>query len=274
MIRTCIAIVLAAALPASAAEQSFTIAEPFGLAWGPDRVNYPVAFPPGQVTAQGVSLNDAVGKPVPVQLSEIELWPDGKSVRKAVASFMVSLVPDQTATWKLTAGTQPVQQPAGDVKAEQKDNLIELSNARTGIRLVGGKQEFQEPIAGDKLPAPIQGVRLPNGKWIGKGAWQTDIPCTGYFVAIVPVKQGEPAPQFSTMVDGKAIQVKFSDRTDTILLRKAGWRARHRRPKSARLCRVRDRAGRQTHRHQSGPLTAKGVPLAGQRHERLGSRQK
>ena len=137
MIRMCIAIVLAAALPASAAEQSFTIAEPFGLAWGPDRVNYPVAFPPGQVTAQGVSLNDAVGKPVPVQLSEIELWPDGKSVRKAVASFMVSLAPDQTATWKLTAGTQPVQQPAGEVRGQQTDNMIELSNAKTGIRLVG-----------------------------------------------------------------------------------------------------------------------------------------
>jgi hypothetical protein len=42
----------------------------------------------------------------------------------------------------------------------------------------------------------------------------------GYFVAIVPVKQGEPAPQFATVAGGNAIQVKFPDRTDTILLQK------------------------------------------------------
>jgi hypothetical protein len=34
------------------------------------------------------------------------------------------------------------------------------------------------------------------------------------------VKQGEPAPQFATVAGGNAIQVKFPDRTDTILLRK------------------------------------------------------
>mgnify|MGYP000211082494 CR=1 FL=1 len=44
---------------------------------------------------------------VPVQLSEIELWPDGKSVKKAVVSFMVTLQPDQTGVWKLTGGAQP-----------------------------------------------------------------------------------------------------------------------------------------------------------------------
>jgi len=36
----------------------------------------------------------------------------------------------------------------------------------------------------------------------------------------VPVKQGEPAPQFATVAGGNAIEVKFPDRTDTILLRK------------------------------------------------------
>ena len=40
----------------------------------------------------------------------------------------------------------------------------------------------------------------------------------GYFVAMVPVKQGEEPPRFETLPGGNAIRVIFSDRTDTILL--------------------------------------------------------
>ena len=174
------ACLLVTAFPAPAAEQVFTIVEPFSLAWGPDRVNYPVEFLPGQVIAQGVTLQDAAGQPVPVQLSAIELWPDGKSVKQAVVSFMVMLQPDQTGIWKLTAGAQPVPQPAGAVRGQSHGQVIELSNAQTGIRLAGGRESYPEPRAGDKVPAPLQGVRLPNGKWIGQGWWETEIRCTGY----------------------------------------------------------------------------------------------
>ena len=61
-----------ASSPALAAEtRSFTIQEPFGLAWGPDRVNYAVEFPAGAVAPRGVALADAAGKSVPVQMSDI-----------------------------------------------------------------------------------------------------------------------------------------------------------------------------------------------------------
>jgi hypothetical protein len=40
----------------------------------------------------------------------------------------------------------------------------------------------------------------------------------GYFVAMVPVKQGEPPPQFATLANGRAIRLTFPDRTDTIVL--------------------------------------------------------
>ncbi|HZK82462.1 MAG TPA: hypothetical protein VFC46_15375, partial [Humisphaera sp.] len=40
----------------------------------------------------------------------------------------------------------------------------------------------------------------------------------GYFVAMVPVKQGEEPPRFETLPGGNAIRVIFSDRADTILL--------------------------------------------------------
>ena len=55
--------VLVTALGAPAAEQTFTIVEPFGLAWEKDRVNYSIEFSSGQVTAEGVALKDAAGQP-------------------------------------------------------------------------------------------------------------------------------------------------------------------------------------------------------------------
>jgi len=70
--------------PAIAAEiRSISITEPFGLAWGPDRIDEPVSFPEGAVSPQGVSLKDSAGAAVPLQLSQVELWPDGTSVKSA-----------------------------------------------------------------------------------------------------------------------------------------------------------------------------------------------
>jgi len=43
----------------------------------------------------------------------------------------------------------------------------------------------------------------------------------GYFVAMVPVKRGDAAPQFQTLAGGRALRVIFPDRTDTIILQPA-----------------------------------------------------
>ncbi len=165
---------------AQSAEIAFSIQEPFGLEWGPDRVTHTVEFLKGEVSPAGVALRDAAGVPVPIQLSEIDYWPDDKTVKRAQVSFMASLAPDENATWRLTAGMEKIQQPTTPLRVERKGELIELSNGKTGIRLIGGSKTFNQPIAGDQLPAPIQGVRLPNGTWIGKGWWETDIACTGF----------------------------------------------------------------------------------------------
>ncbi len=191
---------LAATAASSAVEHPITLREPFGLAWGPDIIREAVAFPEGAVTPDGVALRDAAGRPVPVQLDDVTLWRDGKSVKTARAVFMASLQPDATAAWTLTAGNKP--QPGGTaaspsapdgprgrgpspgVSATLRDGVIELSNALTGIRLAGGAQTFAEPVAGGKLPGPIQGVRLPDGAWVGSGRWETDLGCTGYTAEI------------------------------------------------------------------------------------------
>jgi len=174
--------------PAKAEEvvRTFTIREPFGLPWGPDRVNYRVDFPEGQVMPAGFSLKDGSGRPVAGQLSEVVLWPDQKTVKTAILSFMVTLKPDEVGRWTLTAGIEPALQPPTDLKAELHGDRIELCNAKTGIRLPGGLKTFSPPLSNAaQIPAPIQAIRVSGGRWIGRGVWRTDRPCLAYSATLM-----------------------------------------------------------------------------------------
>ncbi len=166
--------------------RTFTITEPFGLAWGPDRVNFHVEFPQGQVSPGGVALTDKAGNPVAVQLSDIAHWKDD-TVKSATVSFMATLQPDEQGQWTLSGGREHVQHPATDLHVVVNTEMIELTTTKTGIRLAGGGKEYAEGISADKLPAPIQGLRLSNGQWIGKGWWQTERPCLGYATRLLNV---------------------------------------------------------------------------------------
>ncbi len=64
---------------------------------------------------------------------------------------------------------------------------------------------FKKPFREDQIQ-----LQIPQAKRDG-----------GYFVAMVPVKEGEPAPRFETLAGGKALRVIFPDRTDTIVLQAA-----------------------------------------------------
>ena len=165
--------------PAFAAQQrTFTVQEPFGLAWGPDRVTYRVEFAQAEAKPETLSLTDGQGQAVPMQLTDVTFWPD-KTVKSANLSLMVSLKPDERAVWTLSTTPGKAPTPASDLVVRESD-AIELANARTAIRLPAGRKTFIASAPPDQVPAPIQGVRLPGGKWIGKGWWQTDVKCTGY----------------------------------------------------------------------------------------------
>jgi len=159
----------------------FTLKEPLGLNWGPDRVTYAVAFAQDAVTPSSLQLTDEAGQPVAMQLSDVQYWPGDKYVKSANLSFMATLVPSQQRVWSLTASDQP-RQVATDLKASllRQTGLIQLETGKTGVRLAAGTREFATPVEGDRVPAPLQGVRLLDGRWIGKGSWQTDVKCTGY----------------------------------------------------------------------------------------------
>ena len=162
----------------------FAISEPFGVEWGPDRVAFDVSFPQGAAAADGVSLTDENGKPVACQLMNVQFWPDRRSVRSAKVAFMARLAPNQTRKWTLRTGTARVRQPRTDIRVLERGRVIEMANSMTGIRLAGGRETFARGAPASRIPAPVQGVRLPDGRWIGRGSWQTDILCTGYVATV------------------------------------------------------------------------------------------
>ena len=188
----------------AAVTKTFTIREPFGLSWGPDRVNYRVEFPEGQVAANGLALTDVLGNPVAVQLSGIALWGDKKTVQSATLSFMASLQPEEEGRWTLSAGTKAVKQPATDLTVVEKNGLVQLGTRETGLRLPVGTVRFPAPVTADRVPAPLQALRLSGGRWIGRGWWQTDRPCLGYSVKVV-----EKGPVFARV----ALRYDFAEGT-------------------------------------------------------------
>ena len=132
----------------------------------------------------GVALADKAGNPVAVQLSDITHWPDD-TVKSATVSFMATLQPDEQGQWVLSGGQPRVQQPATDLQVVVNPQTIELTTAKTGIRLAGGEANFAGGASAEKLPAPIQGLRLSTGQWIGKGWWQADRACLGYSARVM-----------------------------------------------------------------------------------------
>ncbi|HOF89345.1 MAG TPA: hypothetical protein PLZ36_14770, partial [Armatimonadota bacterium] len=201
-----LALAACALLPAGAAvTQRFSITEPFGLAWGPDRVSYAVEFPPGQVSPKGVALTDAAGRPVAAQLSDVTYWDAKRTrVKTATVSFMATLRPRETGAWTLTAGTKAVTQPKTDLKAEAARAALVLTTAKTGIRLPVGAMTYAKPMAAAGVPAPIQGIRLRDGRWIGSGWWETERPCLGYSATLT-----DAGPVFARV----ALRYTFAEET-------------------------------------------------------------
>jgi len=165
-------------------DKTFVITEPFGLEWGPDRVSYRVEFPEGSVAPGTLTLKTAAGEPVAVQLSDIELWPDGRTVKAGLVSFMAALKPNEKGVWTLQGGKDASAAMATDLAVSERDGLVELTTSRFGIRLAGGTHRFDPPAAAADIPAPIQGVRFADGTWIGRGWWESERACLGCTVTV------------------------------------------------------------------------------------------
>ncbi|HPD17803.1 MAG TPA: hypothetical protein PLE19_22935 [Planctomycetota bacterium] len=188
---------LFACLEAQAGEErTFTIREPFGLAWGPDRVNYPLVLREGEKPPVVAAVQDAHGALLPAQLTPSLAPPGEGAARRVTLSFMATLKPDEVGQWTYRPDLGGQKPPASDLRVVEREGVVELTTSKFGIRV---------PASGAKEPpAPILAVRLGDGRWIGRGWWQTERPCLGYKAAIL-----ERGPVFAKV----ALSYDFPDNT-------------------------------------------------------------
>jgi len=168
----CLSLVVFASLSSvqvlRAAERRIVLQEHFGQKWANELVTYPFTAKKGTCKAGSVMLTGPKG-PVPVQLSEVEYWPDSKWIKSARLSFMADLDPLSTATYTVRYDKEPAAGPvpASDLRVTRGDGVVEVSSGRNAIRLLRGEKVFTPLAAASEVPGPVVAMRLADGTWFG-----------------------------------------------------------------------------------------------------------
>ncbi|MCL1857517.1 MAG: glycoside hydrolase family 55 protein, partial [Kiritimatiellaeota bacterium] len=163
----------------AAQAETLTYTEPFGLAWTDEVVRLAVKEP---IVVGTWRLVDAAGKEVPLQVGE-----GGTSV--LVRSSMKA---NETLSWTLEKQPSTMTQEFGDlvrVTEDREKGWYEVSNGVIGMRLANGT---------DATLAPLQGIRLKDGRWTANGpaALSANATCTGVSVEILERGPFEFAARF------------------------------------------------------------------------------
>ncbi len=169
-----------AILPAWSADMlaTFTLRDHLHHGWPTQLVHFGVeGLPAGAVTPANAVILGEDNAPRVCQWSDVQRHPDG-SIRAGNVWFLTDLPADGTRIYRLTTGT-----PAAAVgMLHSVAGVIELDNGpgRIAVRL----PDFNAAVLRTpEMPAklsffapPIQAIRLPDGKWAGKGWLVGDVP--------------------------------------------------------------------------------------------------
>ena len=98
---------LSQALVAQAGQQQIVLREYIEQEWKNELLTYSFFAPDGACQPESVTLAGPKGS-VPVQLSEIELWPASQRVKSAKLSFIANLTPLATDTYTVSYDTYTV----------------------------------------------------------------------------------------------------------------------------------------------------------------------
>lgn len=151
-----------------AAEEKIVLKEYLGQAWEHQLLTYPFSPPAGACLPSSVRLSGPQG-PLPVQLSEIELWPDNKTVRTAKVSFLTDLAPRAEDTYTLSYGsvapTGPV--PRATLAVKPGEDVVEVTTEHLGARLLLGEKTYDPPAPPEQVPGPLLSLTLPDGTVYG-----------------------------------------------------------------------------------------------------------
>ncbi len=171
---------------ASGDETEFLVKEHLGFTWTNEVVTYPFSAKNGLCVDDSVKLIGPAG-PQACQLSEIQYWPGTKFVKSANISFIVpKLDPQTTQTYTVNSGPKPTAaNPKTDLKLSTKPGQLEATTTKFGIRLLVGKRTYDPAVAPEKVPAPVQSMRLADGKWFGGTRLFGSTPIVSYDARVV-----------------------------------------------------------------------------------------
>ncbi|MEI7831872.1 MAG: hypothetical protein WCJ56_01560, partial [bacterium] len=139
---------------------SWTVTNPTGQTYVDEAIRLHMPVPAGQFA---VTMD---GKSVPYQVETV----DGKPFIWA----LVSMQKGESHTFATDAGV-----PATDVPK------VLLKREGTVWVLDNGKIATKLPAEATALMPPVQSIRLPDGKWIGQGSWNTKLKLTRFTSTVI-----------------------------------------------------------------------------------------
>jgi len=155
------AILVSAAATLGAGEQQVVLRDHIDQKWKNELVTYPFSAPEGACHPDSVALTGPRGA-VPVQLSQIELWPGTQWVKSARLSFIADLARLARDKYTVQYGTEPVKPsgPATDLTVTSGRSQVEITTKHFGVRLLQGEKTYRRPARAKKVPGPVVGMRL------------------------------------------------------------------------------------------------------------------
>ena len=176
------ALLIACSMAGWSAQQQIVLTERLNARWAHELVTYPFTAEQGACVAESVRLSGPAGE-VPVQLSNIETWPNSQFVKSATLAFVVdSLPPLATNSYQVSYGPVAVKDaaPAADLRVTVTEANVEAVTSRFGVRLLLGAKTFTPPVASSTVPGPMQAMCRADGGWFGGSRMFGDTPITGY----------------------------------------------------------------------------------------------
>jgi hypothetical protein len=163
----CLVVLVPCVVSASTVVQSFTVEDPLARKLGRQLVSENFQAPEGSCTAASLRLVGPSGE-VPCQLTDIEKWPDGESIKTARLWFLVDLSKRPSQAMRVAADGAPRKEAstAGLLVAESP-GVVEIQTPRLGARFHVGTDRFSPPIAAELAPAPLAAIRDQDGAWFG-----------------------------------------------------------------------------------------------------------
>ena len=149
-------------------EQRIVLREHVNRRWSDQRLGYPFTASQGSCHPDSLRLTGPTGA-CPVQLTDLEYWPDKTTVRSARLWLVADLEPlaENIYTVRYGAPADASPAPRGDLQVTVEEPQVELATSRFGARLRLGQQTFDTPQAPGDVPAPLLALRRTDGTWFG-----------------------------------------------------------------------------------------------------------